>query len=773
MTAAALSAPSNSRLRIALVGCGWFACEAHLPALRRLERDGKIELVALCSRSEASLSRATKAYGPKHLKKYINIADLLADPEIDLVDLVLPIPAMPEAIRAALRAGKHVISEKPCAPTVAASVELLNYHDSLAAPTLWAVAENWRFKKSTSIIERIVRSGLIGAIQFADFRHMTLTGPEGLGWRGTPAYPGGALLDSGVHFVGLLRKLVGEVASVSATVSQRLKYLSPADSVTAVIRFAGGAEGSFRLSFATEKPGDRPGLSLVGSHGAIFANFVSNQIEIHSSSQKKIIHVKNDSWVEGGVYELLAHCVDAVRPDTPLRSTPWEALRDVAVIEAMLESNLSAKYVAPSSLYPVLRGRGRRIDTYGGVWTFEPRHVVECSSVQEVSSVVADAASAGLRVRAMGNNNSWAPHLLTDGLCVSLRGLDRIRSLDVVNKTVVVEAGARLGDITRVLAAKNLSLPSLSFLSDASIGGAIATGTHGTSSKWGTLSDFVRSMTLVLASGAVQTFDVDSAPEEFRAARVAIGMLGIIVEVELQAIDMPWVRFSEIPMDLGTFLVECPSLLAKYEHVWVHWTLGRDGVLAKCLERRAQPAKGFHRYIAGDNALWENSTLLDQGIRDAKNALRPLKKLLRPTSQATSAESYISATQVWMSTQYGVPASAFERTIEMMRVSDFSKANPGRVVEIKFLKGSSQSYLGPNADRDSALFNLWWLIDKSVQHSAFESFETLMRSVCARPHWGKYHRPPDAAYLKGAYSNWDEFEKVRAKFDPGKTFAIY
>src|ERR1043166_3298533 len=49
---AAHYAPSvNSAPRLALVGCGWFACEAHIPVVQQQERDGLVELVALCSRS--------------------------------------------------------------------------------------------------------------------------------------------------------------------------------------------------------------------------------------------------------------------------------------------------------------------------------------------------------------------------------------------------------------------------------------------------------------------------------------------------------------------------------------------------------------------------------------------------------------------------------------------------------------------------------------------------------------------------------------------------
>jgi predicted dehydrogenase len=292
----------NSRPRVALVGCGAFACAAHIPALRRLEKEGHIELVALCSRSEESLSCASKLCARGDLKKYTKIHDVTADPNVDMVDLVLPISTTSNAIKESLRSGKHVISEKPCAPIVSDGVELLNFYSSLENPPLWAVAENWRFKNTTKIIEKIVTSGAIGKIHFADFQHMTFAGPENLGWRGSPDYPGGFLLDSGVHFVALLRKVVGEVERVSATVSQRLAHLPPADSVTAVLSFAGGAEGCFRLSFAAREAGRQPGLSLIGSEGAVFADFRRsrtvdlrrNWIKVRGSAGKRLIYVAND-----------------------------------------------------------------------------------------------------------------------------------------------------------------------------------------------------------------------------------------------------------------------------------------------------------------------------------------------------------------------------------------------------------------------------------------------------------------------------------------------
>src|ERR1700727_3664745 len=158
-------------VRVVLVGCGWFACVAHIPALKRLEGEGRIRLVGLCSRSEESVARASDLYGRKDIRHYRSLEDVAGDPDVDLVDLTLPIDVMPGAIKLFLAAGKHVISEKPCSPSVASGIGLMGFYAQLERPPLWAVAENWRFKKTVKIVENIVASAAIRELRVADFTY--------------------------------------------------------------------------------------------------------------------------------------------------------------------------------------------------------------------------------------------------------------------------------------------------------------------------------------------------------------------------------------------------------------------------------------------------------------------------------------------------------------------------------------------------------------------------------------------------------------------------
>lgn len=100
----------NQPIRLALVGAGVFAQNAHLPALLALQ--DRIEIIAVYSRTHASAAALAQRIGAE-VEVYTDLAALLTRPDLDAVDLLLPIPIQAGFVEAALRAGKHVISEKP------------------------------------------------------------------------------------------------------------------------------------------------------------------------------------------------------------------------------------------------------------------------------------------------------------------------------------------------------------------------------------------------------------------------------------------------------------------------------------------------------------------------------------------------------------------------------------------------------------------------------------------------------------------------------------
>ncbi len=317
-------------IRLALVGTGLFAQDAHLPALQTL--GDRFQIAAVFSRSHAN-AEALVAHIPGSPQIYTDLDALLANDEIEAVDLILPIEALPAAVEKSLRAGKHIVSEKPLAPDVAAGRRLIESYNRNHSDQVWMVAENYRYEESFRRASAVVRSGEIGAVVLAEWTLLlpTLPGNKyyGTEWRRSGTFPGGFLLDGGVHHVAALRQVVGEIASVSAEVRQTRADLPPADTLSATLRFKNGVIGSYTVTYAAGAPFPTY-LTVVGDDGVVRVNRGSLEVTAHGETRHE------DLSAYRNVTEELAAFAAAVRDGEPHHNSALEALRDLAVIEALL-----------------------------------------------------------------------------------------------------------------------------------------------------------------------------------------------------------------------------------------------------------------------------------------------------------------------------------------------------------------------------------------------------------------------------------------------------
>ena len=116
---------------------------------------------------------------------------------------------------------------------------------------------------------------------------------------------------------------------------------------------------------------------------------------------------------------------------------------------------------------------------------------------------------------------------------INLDRFNRILSVDTAHKKMRFEAGIRLHDLNLEAKKYGLTIPNLGSIDAQSVAGAIATATHGSSLRHGLLSDGVRALWIMLASGEVVRCSADENLELFRAALVSLGALGVVVEVEM------------------------------------------------------------------------------------------------------------------------------------------------------------------------------------------------------------------------------------------------
>lgn len=330
-------------IRLALIGTGIFAQDAHLPAIKAL--GGAFEIVALCSRRRESAEQlAAQLDAPVDVTTDLDA--LLARDDIDAVDVVVPIHTLPSVVEAALAAGKHVISEKPVAPDVATGRRLLARYAPCAGQ-VWMVAENWRYDHVLLGAAEIIRRGDIGRPLLLDWALRIDFSPRNKYfstlWRRENRFPGGLLLDGGVHYAAGLRMLLGEVAGVSAVAKQNSPDLPPVDTLSAALHFENGAVGSFGVTYAAGTPWT-PALTITGDGGAL--RITNGVITVAAGGDVYTLELPEHQ----GVRDEFAAFAAAIRDGAPHRNTPDQAVQDVALVEAMLRAAETGQRITPERI---------------------------------------------------------------------------------------------------------------------------------------------------------------------------------------------------------------------------------------------------------------------------------------------------------------------------------------------------------------------------------------------------------------------------------------
>src|SRR5690242_12931518 len=171
---------------------------------------------------------------------------------------------------------------------------------------------------------------------------------------------------------------------------------------------------------------------------------------------------------------------------------------------------------------------------WGGNQTCTPAFTVSPRNEQEVLDVVRFAIKQNLPVRAVGAGHSFTPIVTTGGVLINTDALTGVTDVDLARNRVRLRGGTRLKDIGDPLWERGLSLTNQGDIVEQSISGALATATHGSGIRQQSFSGRLRWARIVNGHGEIVEVGEDDM-NKLLAAQVAIGTLGIMTEVELEA----------------------------------------------------------------------------------------------------------------------------------------------------------------------------------------------------------------------------------------------
>ena len=395
--------------------------------------------------------------------------------------------------------------------------------------------------------------------------------------------------------------------------------------------------------------------------------------------------------------------------------------------------------------------------TWAGSHHYAARGLARPRSVEELQELV----TAEPRLRALGSRHSFTDLADTDGVLVGLDAMPRTVELDTDARTVRVAAGMRYGDVAVDLHGQGWALGNLASLPHISVGGAVATGTHGSGIRNGSLATAVAAIEFV--DGRGELVRLARGDEAFEGAVVALGLLGVVTHLELDvepAYDIRQTLYEGMTWDalLGDLdgvlgAAYSVSAFTRWREVEQVWVKSRDAVADELFGAHRAPAQ--RHMIAG---MPTENTTAQLGVPGPWHERLPHFRL-----------GFMPSGGEELQTEYFVARERGAEAIEAVRgLAD--RIEPLLLVSELRTIAADDLWLSGAEGRDTLALHFTWVRDLERVPALLPALEERLLPLGARAHWGKlFAAGPDV--WRPRYRRWADFAALRRRFDPERRFA--
>lgn len=409
---------------------------------------------------------------------------------------------------------------------------------------------------------------------------------------------------------------------------------------------------------------------------------------------------------------------------------------------------------------------------WAGNLTYRAASVEHPASIEELRELL----GRGGPVKVLGSRHCFNDIADTGGTLISLDRMPAAIEVSAARDAVRVSGGLRYGDIAPVLEAQGLALANLASLPHISVAGAVATGTHGSGDGIGSLASAVRAITLLTAAGDL--LSLSRGEEGFDGAVVALGALGVVIDVTLDVEPTYQVAqhvfehpsWESILADLGavTGAGTSVSIFSTWQRtdvadqIWIKQRV--PATRADAADRRAArealaaslgaaPAEGKRHPILGVDP---EACTEQEGVAGPWFQRLPHFKLEFTPSAGAEIQS-----------EYLVPRVDAVAAIEAVRALADRIAPLLLVNEVRTVR-SDDLWLSSSYGADAVGLHFTWKPDEAAVRELLPVIESAL-PASVRPHWGKVFTL-DGADVRSRYPRWDDFAALAARHDPERRF---
>ncbi|MCG1021565.1 Gfo/Idh/MocA family protein [Sutcliffiella horikoshii] len=333
-------------INFAIVGIGHIS-KKHMDAIANIEG---AQVVALCDNNEL------------RLKEYEGQFELFSDLEtmlkeqtnIDVVNICVPSGLHANMTKICANYNKHVIAEKPMALKLQDAEEMIKVCEENGVKL--AIVHPNRYRPAFLELRRLFDNNIFGKISHANATVRWNRNDAYYAqapWRGTKEFDGGVLMNQAIHDLDLLLWFMGEVESVQAMATTRLRNIEAEDVAAAVVTFKSGALGIIEAATTIYPKNLEESLAIFGENASIkisgqtAINFeVLDAKDLKEEEKIEIIErVKNDPFGTPGHQHIIQDMVVSINEGKNPNVDGQAGIAPVRLILAILESAETGKRV--------------------------------------------------------------------------------------------------------------------------------------------------------------------------------------------------------------------------------------------------------------------------------------------------------------------------------------------------------------------------------------------------------------------------------------------
>jgi len=381
-------------------------------------------------------------------------------------------------------------------------------------------------------------------------------------------------------------------------------------------------------------------------------------------------------------------------------------------------------------------------------------------------------------VRFFGNKQSSADICAGTATLIDLNSYNKILGYNDQKMEITVQTGITLKELIEAVEQKGWCIPCLPDINTVTLGGALATGTHGTSGKL--LAQYVVSCRLIPSDGTVM--EINEGDELMDAIRVAIGVLGVISTATIRCVPEYTLHLKEKPEKDNVWLPKIKKELKHYDFLRILWlphtgmgyvirgqkidknTAIQEYLGPKYLKHRRTASKILYKY--SHKLPW--TTYLANNIL-YQSFFRSKKEHKGSLYQATVTKSRGSTLEL---AEWTIALDKFPKAFEELKREINSWKNNAFIhipMDIRFVY-QDQSWLSYAYGQDTVTMGC--VSRNAATADTYEAFRTIERIFLkygGRPHWGKRFEAKDPI-MTTLYPKWEAFKKLRKQLDPTNKF---